>query len=30
MEDYARLVRDAARQVEEAMGWARPATSRAA
>lgn len=30
MEDYARLVRDAARGVEEAMGWARPATSRAA
>lgn len=27
MDDYARLVRDAARQVEEAMGWARPATA---
>jgi DNA-binding IclR family transcriptional regulator len=30
MEDYANLVRDAARKVEEAMGWARPSTSRAA
>lgn len=30
MEDYAQLVRDAARKVEEAMGWAKPATSRAA
>lgn len=30
MEEYARLVRDAARKVEEAMGWAKPATSRAA
>lgn len=31
VDDYARLVRDAARQVEEAMGWVRPATaSRAA
>lgn len=30
MEDYARLVRDAARGVEEAMGWAKPAASRAA
>lgn len=30
MEEYAQLVRDAARKVEEAMGWAKPATSRAA